>query len=100
MSAPVRIALESFDHYPPPWTLHGSVDLDVGDDVRKANHVALTAPGLTRRFRRHHPWSRRAEYDAMVRALGYVWDCPVDHTANVTGYCCPSCGRGRSAAGG
>jgi hypothetical protein len=100
MSAPQRIALEAIDHSPPPWTLQGWVDPEVGDDARERNREALTDPQLTRRFRRRYPLSRRNEYDEMVRALGYVWDCPVDHTANVTGYCCPSCGRGRSAAGG
>jgi hypothetical protein len=100
MSASDRGSAEFFGPYPPPWTLQGWADPDIGDDVRESTREALTDPRLTRRFRRHRPLSRRAEYDEMVRVLGYVWDCPVDQTANVTGYCCPGCGRGRSAAGG
>jgi hypothetical protein len=39
-----------------------------------------------------------ADYDEMVRLLGYLWDCPHDRTANVTGYCCVRCGRSRQDA--
>ena len=79
------------------WTL-GEVDLDVGDDVRVRSHAHLTDPRLEARFRRRFPL-RRAGYDEMVRALGHVWDCPADGAANVTGFCCAVCGRGRAQAG-
>jgi hypothetical protein len=84
---------------PRPWTLGGAVDPEVDDDARERIRSALTDARLARRFRRQHPLLFGADYDEMVRVLGYVWDCPIDHTANVTGYCCPRCGRGRSAAG-
>lgn len=84
----------------PPWTLEGGIDLDVADEVRDRIRVYLTDPQLERRFRRRYPLWRRAEYDEMIRALGYVWDCPRDRTANATGYCCAACGQGRTVAGG
>src|SRR3954469_4931781 len=82
-----------------PWTL-GDVDPDVGEDVRMRSHAQLTDPRLEAHFRRRFPSRRRAGYDEMVRALGYVWDCPADGAANVTGFCCAVCGRGRTRAGG
>jgi hypothetical protein len=94
------IGLEPSDDEPRPWTLVGAVDLAVDEVVRQRSHAALTDPELTRRFRRRYPLWRRADYDDMVRALGYVWDCPYDGTANVTGHCCASCGRARAQAGG
>jgi hypothetical protein len=36
----------------------------------------------------------------MIRALGYVWDCPIEGTANVTGYRCATCKRTLAEAGG
>ena len=38
------------------------------------------------------------DYDEMVRLLEYLWDCPHDGTANVTGYRCGRCGRSRQDA--
>jgi hypothetical protein len=99
MTGPQRLAAERLAPEPPPWTLRGWPDPDVSDDVRRRNREALTDPELARRFRRQRPLSVGADYDEMVRVLGHVWDCPVDHTANVTGYCCPGCGRGRAEAG-
>jgi hypothetical protein len=94
-----EIANTAAELEPRPWTLGGAVDPEVDDDVRGRVHTALTDPQLARRFRRQHPLLLGADYEEMVRVLGYVWDCPVDQTANVTGYCCPRCGRGRSAGG-
>ena len=88
------------DQWPPPWTIEGGIDPAFADDVRARNHAHLTDPQLVRRFRRRYPLWRRADYDEMIRALGYVWDCPHDRTANVTGYRCVTCGRGRAQAGG
>lgn len=88
------------EHVLPPWTIEGDIDPRFGDEVRTRHHALLTDPQLQMRFRRRHPLSRRAEYDQMIRALGYVWDCPNDGTVNVTGYCCAVCGRGRADAGG
>jgi len=79
-----------------PWTLEGPVDLGFDDETRERNRSQLTDPHLTRRFRRKHPFRRRASYDEMVRALDFVWDCPEDGTANVTGFCCAACGRARA----
>ena len=79
-----------------PWTLEGPVDLDFDDEVRERNRRQLTDPHLTRRFRRKHPLRLGATYDEMVRALDCVWDCPDDGTANVTGFCCATCGRARA----
>ena len=79
-----------------PWTLEGPVDLDFDDEVRERNRRQLTDPHLTRRFRRKHPLRFGATYDEMVRALACVWDCPDDGTANVTGFCCATCGRARA----
>ena len=79
-----------------PWTLEGSVDLDFDDDTRERNRSQLTDPRLKQRFRRKYPLRLRADYDEMVRALGFVWDCPADATVNVTGFCCALCGRARA----
>ena len=95
MSAPAHRASG-----PPPWTLEGGIDLDYTDDARRRIRAQLTDPQLERRFHRRYPLWRRADYDEMVRALGYVWDCPYDGTANATGYCCATCRRGRAEAGG
>src|SRR4051794_15405491 len=99
MSAPHWSAAESSEPDPRPWTIEGARDPDVGDRARAHIHAALTDPRLTERFRRRYPLWRRAEYDDMVRALGYVWDCRVDQTANVTGYHCARCGRPRAQVG-
>jgi hypothetical protein len=76
-----------------PWTLEGPVDLQFDDETRERIRAELTAPDLKRRFRLRHPFRRGASYDEMVRVLGFVWDCPEDGTANVTGFCCATCGR-------
>jgi hypothetical protein len=78
-----------------PWTLEGPVDLDFDDEVRERARAQLTDPHLRRRFLRRHPLRLGATYDEMVRALGFVWDCPDDGTVNVTGFCCATCGRSR-----
>jgi hypothetical protein len=99
MPGPDELADEAQDPEPPPWILGSAVDPEVADETRERIHAALTDPQLKRRFRLQHPLLLGADYDEMVRVLGYVWDCPADGTANVTGYRCPRCGRGRSAAG-
>jgi hypothetical protein len=47
-------------------------------------------------FRRRFKAHSHAGYDEMVRLLGYVWDCPHDGAANVTGFRCAACGRRRA----
>jgi hypothetical protein len=62
------------------------------------HHAHLTDPQLgaswPRRWRAH----LRGGYDAAVRRLGDVWDCPEDGSANVTGYRCATCGRTQTQA--
>ena len=82
-----------------PWAL-GQPDPDYDDATRARNHGALTDPRLSQWFERRFPQHRRADYEQMVRALGYVWDCPHDGSANVSGFACPVCGRGRASASG
>jgi len=67
-----------------PWTLAGRADPDFCDSDRQTHH----------RF----PERGELDYDDIVRCLDYVWDCPHDASANVTGYCCAVCGRTRAAA--
>jgi hypothetical protein len=76
-----------------PWSVAGGSDPDFDDATRAAHHVLLTDPNLLRCFRKRFPDHERADYDEMVRALGYVWDCPHDGAANVTGFRCARCGR-------
>jgi hypothetical protein len=82
-----------------PWTLAGGPDPDVDEVTRHIIHALLTDPDLATRYRRHHAERRFVSYDEMVRALGYVWDCRFDDTANATGYCCGGCGGPQSVAG-
>ena len=82
----------------PPWTVAGEPDPDYGDATRVAHQALLTDQNLLRCFRRRVPEHAHAGYDEMVRILGYVWDCPHDATANVTGHCCATCHRTRTAA--
>jgi hypothetical protein len=83
-----------------PWSLEGGPDLRHDDDLRARIHSALTDPGLTKSFRRRFPFSRRADYEEMIRALDYVWDCRHDGAVNVTGFCCAVCGLGQADAAG
>ena len=83
---------------PRPWTLEGDFDPTYDDAARAHYRRLLTDPRLTSRFRRRFPLRFGRDYDAMIRALGAVWDCPDDATANVTGYCCAVCGRSRPEA--
>ena len=81
-----------------PWTVAGGPD-PVFDDVdRRIHHALLTDPLLLRGFRRKFPHRGHVDYDEMVRLLGYVWDCPHDGSASVTGYRCGGCGRTQAAA--
>ena len=81
-----------------PWTASGGADPDFDEVTRTAHHVLLTDPNLLTCFRRRFPEERDADYDRMVRLLGYVWDCPHDGTANVAGCRCAVCGSTRAAA--
>ncbi len=83
-----------------PWSIAGGPDPDFDVSTRQTARAHLTDPELTTRFRRRFPTHRRADYDEMVRALGYVWDCPIEGTANVTGYRCATCKRTLADAGG
>ena len=81
-----------------PWTLAGEPDPDFSDHERHTHHWLLTDPQLLTRFRERFPGRGDVDYDEMVRLLDYVWDCPRDASANVTGYRCAVCGRRRAAA--
>ena len=81
-----------------PWTVAGGPDPDFDEVDRQVHHALLTDPNLLTCFRRKFPEGRSVDYDEMVRLLRYVWDCPHDGTANVTGYCCGGCGRTRESA--
>ena len=83
---------------PRPWTLAGGLDPDFDDVTRNVHQALLTDTSLLTCFRRRFPERRAVDYDEMVRSLGYVWDCPHDGCANVTGYRCAQCGRTRAAA--
>jgi hypothetical protein len=82
-----------------PWTIAGGADPDVDETVRNVNHALLTDPNLLSCFRRRFPERGELDYDEMIRLLGYVWDCPSDGTANVTGYRCARCGGVRPTGG-
>jgi hypothetical protein len=75
-----------------PWTIAGGKDPDHGDATRVRHHALLTDPELLSCFRRRFPARADADYDEMVRVLGYVWDCD-DGFANVVGFRCGGCGR-------
>jgi hypothetical protein len=82
-----------------PWTLAGGPDPAFDELQRRTNHRLLTDPALASRYGRRHPDQPYADYDEMIRALGYVWECRHDHTLNVTGYLCDGCGEPESRAG-
>ena len=81
-----------------PWTRGGGPDPDFDDVHRQVHHALLTDSNLLTCFRKRFPEHRDVDYDQMVRLLGYLWDCPHDGTANVTGYRCIRCGRSRQDA--
>jgi hypothetical protein len=81
-----------------PWTTRGGPDLDFAESDRQTHQALLTDPDLLSCFRRRFARYADSNYDTMVRVLGYVWDCPHDVTANVTGYRCGHCGRTRAEA--
>jgi hypothetical protein len=81
-----------------PWTSAGAPDTEFEDHERTTLHALLTDAKLLTCFRRRFPDDADADYDDMVRRLGYVWDCPHDVTANMTGHCCATCGRTRADA--
>ena len=81
-----------------PWTSCGEPDPDYADSARHTHHALLTDPQLLSCFRRRFRRHAQADYDDVVRLLGYVWDCPYDATANVTGFCCADCRRTRAQA--
>jgi hypothetical protein len=76
----------------------GGPDPDFDDVARNRHQALLTDASLLTCFRRRFPERGDLDYDDMVRWLGYVWDCPKDGTANVTGYRCADCGSTRAAA--
>jgi hypothetical protein len=80
------------------WTLAGGADPDFDASERNVHQALLTDPSLLTCFRRRFPERADIDYDEMVRWLDYVWDCPRDGTANVTGYRCAACGRTRAFA--
>src|SRR4051794_29551327 len=94
--AELRDAVVGMRHWS-PWTISGTPDPDVTEPERASHHALLTGPELLTCFRRAFPEHADADYDVMIRLLGYVWDCPYDATANMTGYCCSRCGRTRQS---
>jgi hypothetical protein len=86
------------EHQWGPWTTRGDADPDFAETDRQTHQALLTDADLLGCFRRRFPRHAGADYDTMVRFLGYVWDCPHDGTANVTGYRCGCCGRTRAEA--
>lgn len=80
-----------------PWTVAGGPDPDFAETERTMIHALLTDVDLLRCFRARFPEHGELGYDEMVRRLGYVWDCPLDGTANVTGYRCAACVRTRES---
>jgi hypothetical protein len=82
------------------WSLAGGPDDDFDEIQRTVHQALLTDVNLLTCFRRRFPECSDVDYDEMVRCLDYVWDCPHDRTANVTGYCCAECGRTRASATG
>jgi hypothetical protein len=81
-----------------PWSCAGPPDPDFDEADRHTHRTLLTDHRLLTCFRRRFPEHGEADYDEMVRWLGWVWDCPGDWSANVVGYCCARCGRTRAAA--
>lgn len=81
-----------------PWTNAGEPDPAYDQAARVTHHALLTDPQLLTCFRRRFPEHGFVSYDEMVRLLGYVWDCPHDGMANVTGYRCARCRRTRAEA--
>ena len=71
----------------------GDPDPGFDDATRVKHQMLLTDASLLSCFREHFPEQAGARYDAMIRLLGYVWDCAFDGTANVTGHRCAACGR-------
>jgi hypothetical protein len=92
--------LATLGRHPGPWTLAGGPDDDFDEIQRNVHQALLTDTNLLTCFRRRFPECGDLDYDEMVRCLDYVWDCPHDRTANVTGYCCAECGRTRASATG
>jgi hypothetical protein len=76
-----------------PWTACGGPDPDFDEVDRQVHHALLTDPNLLVCFRRRFPEHCDADYDVMIRLLGYVWDCAYDGTANVKGFRCGRCER-------
>jgi hypothetical protein len=83
-----------------PWTASGKPDPAYDEVDRQVHQLLLTDPNLLTCFRRRFPEHGDADYDAMVRLLDYVWDCPFDGVANVTGFRCGHCERTRAEASG
>jgi hypothetical protein len=81
-----------------PWTISGGQDPDYDEVSRQIHHALLTDPSLLTCFRRRFPDRRDADYDEMVRALEFVWDCPHDGYASVVGFRCGRCTRTRAEA--
>ena len=78
-----------------PWLVSGGPDPDFDDHTRRSNHMGLTDPDLAQRHSRRHLDRQHADYDEIIRALGYVWECERDAAVNVTGYRCAVCGEQR-----
>lgn len=78
----------------PPWSRAGGPDPGFDEIERRFHHRVLTDPGLMDHGRWHGP----GDYDAVIRLLDHVWDCPDDGAVNVTGFRCAACGQARGPA--
>src|SRR3954470_9865650 len=58
-----------------PWTIAGAPDPDFDAADRVMHHRALTDAQLLTRYTQQFA-DADADYDAIVRRLGHVWDCP------------------------
>src|SRR3954467_12881424 len=76
----------------PPWSVAGGPDAWASASECCTHCRALTAADLVDSYRRRFPNVEYPGYDAVIRRMGHVWDCPSDGAVNVVGYLCAHCG--------
>jgi hypothetical protein len=81
---------------PVPWTRAGAPDAAYSDADRERNVWLLTDPDLATGFRYAHRRLGPTDYEAMIRILDLVWECPQDGHVNVTGFRCAGCSVSRA----
>ena len=84
-------------HDPTPWSVAGGPDLSYSDEARTDTLRLLTDPGLGVSFQHTHRRVEPTDYEAIIRLMNLVWDCPDDAAVNATGYRCAGCFAGRAA---